>query len=328
MSTEGFGGSRVARAISTADMRQIALMVALLDAQSLSQAAERMGLTPPAASQSLQRLREFFGDELVQRQGSDYVATPLGQGVLASFREMVHLWQDITSGAPFDPASGEAHLRIMSAEGFTRVDLNACYSAIVALAPHVRLDVREPDAATGGYEGLRTADADVLLTAWPPPEDAPDLHAEPLPATTFTHCCLSAAHPRIGDSLSLQQYLAEHHLLASVTMRATEAAVLPIDRWLMSIGLPPRSCSVVYPIDRLAHVLSTTDRLATVAPIDGNDLRRRAPGLRLLPLPPELPRSWRPNYMVWHHRTHQSPPHRWLRERLREHVALDPVVAA
>lgn len=328
MSTERPGAPRLARAVGTADMRQIALMVALLDAQSLSQAAERMGLTPPAASQSLQRLRELFGDELVQRQGTDYVATPLGQGVLASFREMVHLWQDITSGAPFDPASGDAHLRIVCAEGFTRIDLNACCSAIVALAPHVRLDVREPDAATGGYAGLQAAVADVLLTARHPPEDAPDLHAEQLPVTTFTHCCLSAAHPRIGDSLSLQQYLAEHHLLASVTMRANDATVLPIDRWLMSVGLPPRSCSVVYPIDRLAHILSTTDRLATVAPIDGDDLRRRAPGLRLLPLPPELPRSWRPNYMVWHHRTHQSPPHRWLRERLREHVVADPVVAA
>ena len=38
----------------------------------------------------------------------------------------------VTAALSVDPASGEAHLRIMSAEGFTRVDLNACYSAIVS----------------------------------------------------------------------------------------------------------------------------------------------------------------------------------------------------
>lgn len=315
--------------MSSADMRQLALLVALMDTQSLSQAAERMGLTPSAASQSLQRLREPFGDELVVRQGPGYVTTPVGRTVLESFREMVRLWQEATSGAPFfDPASSEAHLRIVSVEGFTRLDLNACYSAVVSLAPRVRLDVRTPDLASGGYDGLYSSGTDVLLTSLPPPQDALDLHAEPLPAAALTHCCLSAAHPRIGETMSLQQYLAEHHLLASAAVSAGPAAVSSIDRWLLSIGLPPRATSVVYPLDRLAHVLSTTDRVATVALSDGESLRRHAPGLKLVPLPPELPQAGRPNYMVWHHRTHHSPPHRWLRERLREYVMAEPETPA
>lgn len=315
--------------MASADMRQLALLVALVDVQSLSQAADRLGFTPSAASQSLQRLRESFGDELVVRHGSDYRTTPLGQTVLESFREMVRLWQEATLGASvFDPSSSEAHLRIASIEGFTRLDLDACYSAIVSMAPRVRLDVRETDAATGGYEGLYSSSTDVLLTSLPPPENASDLHAEPLPVAVLTHCCLSASHPRIGDTLSLQQYLAEHHLLASAAVSAGQASVSPIDRWLTSIGLPPRTSSVVHPRGRLAYVLSTTDRVATVSLGDGEALRRHAQGLKLVPLPPELPQAGRPYYLVWHHRTHHSPPHRWLRERLREHVLSDPVSLA
>jgi LysR family nod box-dependent transcriptional activator len=309
--------------VSSVDMRQLALVVALVDTQSLSQAAERLGLTPSAASQSLQRLRESFGDELVVRQGTGYLLTAPGQRVLESFREMVQLWHEASSGGSFfDPASSDAHFCIACVEGLVEIDLDACYGAIVTRAPRIRLDVREPDLESGGYVGLHASSIDVLLTTVAPPGDAQDLHAERLPDAVFTHCCLSVSHPRIGDSLSMREYLAEHHLLASATVRLN-AKGSATDQWLVHAGYGARTSSSVYPVSRLAFVLSTTDRLATVSVRQGAVLRRHADGLRLLPLPPELPRSRSSRYMVWHHRTHHSPPHRWLRERLREYAVAD-----
>lgn len=310
--------------MSSTDMRQLALLVALVDAQSLSQAAERLGLTPPAASQSLQRLRDALGDELVVRQGTGYVLTSLGQTVLASCREMVHLWQDASSGvALFDPASSDANLCIACAEGIAEIDLDACCAAILNQAPRLRLDVREPDVESGGYSGLHSSRIDVLLTGLPPPEDAQDLHAERLPDAEYTHCCLSVSHPRIREALGLSQYLAEHHLLVPSTVRVTAQGGSQIDQWLMDAGYRSRASSVMHPLSRLAFVLSTTDRLSTVTVHLGAVLRRHIDGLLLLPLPPELPRIRLPRYMVWHHRTHQSPPHRWLRERLRDYRVVD-----
>lgn len=302
-------------------MRQLALLVALVDTQSLTRAAELLGVTPSAASQSLRRLRETFGDELVVRHKADYVPTPLGSSVIDDLREMVQIWQEATSGSAFfDPASTDAHMCIVCAEGFAEVELDACYTAIVTRAPRMRLDLQAPDMASGGYDGLRSAAVDVLLTSLPPPPDAQDLHAERLADAVFTHCCLSVSHPRIGDTLSLQQYLAEQHLLAPTTVRDAGTAGTRIDRWLVSAGYPPRRSSAVHPVSRMAVVLAATDRLATVSRHHGAMLRSHAEGLKLLPLPPEMPHVRTSRHMVWHHRTHLSPAHRWLRERLREYV--------
>ena len=100
--------------MSSADLRQVALLVALIDAQSLSLAADGVMCKRSAASQSLQRLRDVFGDELVVRQGPRYLPTPLGETVLPSFRDMAALWQHTSAGtAVFDPASSEASLSLV-----------------------------------------------------------------------------------------------------------------------------------------------------------------------------------------------------------------------
>lgn len=310
--------------MNSADLRQVALLVALVDAQSLSVAAERMSLTPSAASQSLDRLRELFGDELVLRQGASYLLTPTGQSALDSFREMTRIWQDATSGAAvFDPASSDAHLSIACVEGFVEIDLEACYAAIVARAPALRLDIETSEGGASAIADLYTSNVDILLTGQAPPTDADDLHAEQLAASEHSHCCLSEAHPRIRESLSIQQYMAERHLLALATTR-TRSAGSRIDQALVALGLGPRHFSVVQPLSRIAMLLATTDRLATVSAQQGAVLVRMSKGLRLMPLPPEVPRVPVQRYMAWHHRTHHSPPQRWLRERLRDYLYAEP----
>lgn len=306
--------------MSSADLRQVALLVALIDAQSLSQAAERVHLTPSAASQSLQRLRDLFGDELVVRQGPRYLPTPLGETVLPSFRDMAALWQRTSSGAAlFDPSSSEASMCVVCEEVFAELDLAACYAAIVSAAPRVMLDVRTPDPVPGSFVSLRSGAVDVLLTTFTPPADAEDLHAERFADAEFTHCCLSVAHPRIGASLTLAQYVAEQHVRAHPIERSG-GSLTPIDRALVALGHAPRRSSIVLSMPHLASIVATTDRLTTVSRHQGAVLSRYAEGLRLLPLPPEVPRIAAPRYMVWHHRTHHSPAHRWLRERLRAFV--------
>ncbi len=307
--------------MSSADLRQIALLVALIDAQSLSQAAESVHMTPSAASQSLQRLRDVFGDELVVRQGPRYLPTPLGETVLPSFRDMAALWQHTSAGAAFfDPASSEVPMSVVCEEVFVELDLAACYAAIVGAAPRVLLDVRTPDPVPGSFATLRSGVVDVVLTTFTPPGDAEDLHAERFADAVFTHCCLSVAHPRIGASLTLRDYVAEQHVRAHPIERSGTAALPPIDLALVALGYPPRRSSIVLSMPHLAAIVATTDRLTTVSRHQGAVLSRYAEGLRLLPLPPEVPRIAAPRYMVWHHRTHHSPAHRWLRDRLREFV--------
>lgn len=307
--------------MSKVDLRQLALLVALYDAQSLGEAARRLHLTPSAASQSLQRLRDALGDEIVIRHAGAYVLTPFGEGALETFREMLHAWSQASSGsAVFDAASSDAHWTLACALGFTEIDLDACYAAIVSAAPRLRLDVASPpEPAAAGWAALRSARVDVLLTTAIPPADADDLHAERFADAPITHCCLSVAHPRVGATLSIERFAAEPHVSLG-SLSATPGALDAIDLALMDAGYQPRQRSTVPSLPSLAAILATTDRLATVTAHQGSVLVRRVDGLRLVPLPQALSPPPEPRFMVWHHRTHAVDGYRWLRARLRSFV--------
>lgn len=311
--------------MTAVDMKQLALMVALHERQSLSAAALGVHMTPSAASQSLQRLREALGDEMVIRRGADYVLTPFGESALESFREMLRLWHDASTGSDvFDPATSEAHWVVACAEPFTEIDLDACYASVVSAAPRVRLDIGAEPAGDQAWGSLRSARIDLMLGCIAPPGDALDLHALRLADASMTHCCLSVTHPRVNASLTLAQYAREPHLALATGWDEARARD-PIDEALSAAGFPPRQQSAVPTLRHLAAIVATTDRVATVTAHQGAVLARHAEGLRLLPLPPALPRLQSPRFMTWHHRTHQQPAHRWLRDRLRQFIHTEPM---
>lgn len=306
--------------MSAVDLRQLALLVQVYEAQSLTEAARRLHMTPSAASQSLQRLREALGDQILFRQGAGYVPTPFGEGALEAFRDMLEVWAQASSGASmFDPASSDARWVLACAEAFTEIDLDACYASIVSLAPRSRVDLLTLPEPAQAWAALRAGRVDVLLTTAVPPADADDLHAERFPDAGITHCCLSVSHPRVGESLDLAQFANEPHV------RLGQPDTLPgvadaVDEALQIAGLAPRRCSTVNAIGHWAAILATTDRVASVTAHQGSVLLRKADGLRLVPFPAGLTLPPDPRYMVWHHRTHGADAHRWLRARLRSFV--------
>ncbi|MBX3611493.1 MAG: LysR family transcriptional regulator [Hydrogenophaga sp.] len=303
--------------MSAIDIRQLALLVALYEKQNLTSAAEALHMTPSAASQSLQRLRQAVADELVVRENGAYLATPVGEYALEAFRDILRLWEDIGHGhASFSPADAPAHWRIAYAEDFNELDINACYASLVAAAPRSRIDLLGMDE--GIWQELRAARVDLALSAMAPPDDAADLHAVHVADCELSHCCLSVAHPRIRSSLDLTSFATESHAgLASAEAglqgQALDAA--PVDA-----GLSSRRLSTVAHLQQLAVVIATTDRLASVSHRQGVAMLRLSEGLRLLPLPPALPRTPLSRFMVWHHRDHQVAGHRWLREQIKQHL--------
>ncbi len=310
--------------MSAVDLRQLALLVAVHEAQSLTEAARRLHMTPSAASQSLQRLREALGDQILIRQGAGYVPTPFGEGALEAFRDMLQIWVQAGGGeAMFDPASSDARWALACAEEFTEIDLDACYASIVALAPRSRLDLTTLPDPVQAWAALRAGRVDVLLTTAVPPADADDLHAERFPDAGITHCCLSVSHPRVGESLGLAQFASEPHVRLGLPDAAPGAADA-VDEALLIAGLPPRRCSTVPSLAHWAAILATTDRLASVTAHQGSVLVRKADGLRLVPLPAGLALPPVTRYMVWHHRTHGADAYRWLRARLRSFVFTGP----
>lgn len=128
-------------------------------------------------------------------------------------------------------------------------------------------------------------------------------------------CCLSRQHPRIRDSIDLEQYLAEVHLVTLYGSRR-ESMATALSRIIERHGRE-RRMTLVQSLRVAADILSRTDRLLTCNPEQANMICRLAPDVRALPLPIELDLPSREHYMVWHQRTQFSAAHRWLREQVR-----------
>lgn len=303
------------------DIRQLALLCELIDRQSLTEAANRLHITPSAASQSLTRLRQVLGDELCVREQHHYQLTPFGQSALASFREIVALWEGAsTTSWAFDPADCETHIVLSCYDGFGATELADFYLGITRSAPRLGLDIRAPANGPQDIAELRAGSVDILCSHQEPPADAPDLHAEKVKSFQISHCCLSADHPRIGGAISLADYVREEHLLITFLKRAG-AQRSPIDLALEGLGLPVRRSSVVNSWHLCAEMLACTDRLVSTSQEQAGMLMRMSPRIRCLPLPQGIAWPVVPVFLSWHQRTHHSKPHRWLRLQLRDYLS-------
>lgn len=307
--------------MKNADLRQLALLCELVDTQSLSEAAARLHMSPSAASQALARLRHALGDDLCVRDQQRYQLTPQGEAVLQPMRLIVELWREASSGGGlFEPQQCDARLRIACHDGFGPARLASFASHIHRLAPRVVLVVGTPDNGPRDIEALRAGEVDVVCAPVAAPDDARDLHAETLARWPVDTCCLRTGHPRIGPVLTLSQYIAEAHIDIGVP----GARAHPLDQALREAGWPERRADAVVSLALCAAMLAGSDRLVGTTAAQAAALCRADSSLRTLPLPDGPAWPVVAVHMLWHQRTHQSRPHRWLRQRLRDHLGAVP----
>lgn len=90
--------------LASVDLNLLVLLDALLEEGSVTRAAERVGLSQPAMSHALRRIRRLMGDEILLRQGSRYVLTPRAERLRIPLGEVLRRSADLlTGGAAFEP---------------------------------------------------------------------------------------------------------------------------------------------------------------------------------------------------------------------------------
>lgn len=308
------------------DIHQLDLLCRLIDHQSLGAAAEHLRMTSSAASQSLARLRAAFPEDLYVRQGGAYALTPYGERVIDGLRSIVRRWSEVEQSAQrFEPATCESRFAVACVAHTASPDLARFHEEFHALAPRARLDLQVPSYNATDVQALRTGKLDVLCASAPPPPDARDLHHELLCTHVLSRVVLRADHPRIGETLSLEEYLAEEHLVAHYR-NLDPASRSPLDSALLGMGLPMRRFTCVQSLWLCLHMVARGDYLMTMSLNGAQVLGKGLPWLRSLPLPDRLPTIHTSLHMIWHERTHRSAAHRWLRERLR--CAVQPLEGA
>ncbi|KYF91417.1 hypothetical protein BE20_14740 [Sorangium cellulosum] len=299
-----------ARDLSAVDLNLLVVLDALLDERHVTRAAARLGMTQPACSHALGRLRRALGDPLLVRgTGGAMVPTPRAEALAPGLRAALRgLASAIRGEARFDPGAARRTFRIATGD----------YAELVLLPPLLSLLAREapgidvwmlPLSLTqeGVVAQLSSGAVDVVIG--PPRRGWPEgLYLRPLFDERF-RCVVRRGHPAERSALTLDRYCALSHLL--VAPRGTPGSL--VDDALAALGRSRRVAATVSHFLVAPHVVAATDLMATLG---ARIVDAAAAPLGLAVLPPPLELAGFSFAMIWHERTHHDPAQRWLRDQL------------
>lgn len=293
------------------DLNLLRMLVALDDTRSVSQAGERLGLSQPAASNALSRLRLALDDPLFLRSKEGMVPTGFADSILPGIRtHLGALFTTLERGAGFDPANDTRVFRLSLSGLGEAIFLPGLAVRTIQAGPGLRLvntstptDMLADALATGavdlaigmvalsgrGVRSDRLFNEDYVAIAGPglpdPPADLDALRVArlmvPAPATTF------------GST---------------------------IDQALQIKGLGDRVVLRLGHFGALPQLLAKLD-LVAVVPRQLADQLTGAGQARRLPI--QISEAASPINMHWHDRTGNDPACAWLRAQVRALFATD-----
>jgi DNA-binding transcriptional LysR family regulator len=290
--------------VANLDLNLLVSLDALLQERSVSRAAVRLGLSQPALSASLSRLRRHFDDELLARVGNKYELTPLAaQLVDVTSSAMAGVLRVFTSADHFDPGTASRELTVFMSDYATTVLGPALAELLGAEAPAVRLRVQQlaSHLVDNATETLRSVDAMVL----------PLGHLTDLPHQRLFNddwvCLVGLDTPLVNDTLTLDQL----GTLPMVMTYQTPTAFTPVAKQLEMLGVEVNVQIVTESFLALPFLVAA---VRGVGLIQKRLADRLAPAaeVRILPCPfepvPLIEALW------WHPMYTRDAGHRWLRD--------------
>src|SRR6476620_6155186 len=128
------------------DIRLLRAFLVLMQERNVSTAAEHLGISQPAASHALARLRALFDDPLLLRSRAGMVASTRAAGFEQGVRELLATYDGLLGLArPFDPAVSSQTFVVSAPEYAERLLLPGLAQRARREAPHVRIEVQTPD---------------------------------------------------------------------------------------------------------------------------------------------------------------------------------------
>ena len=287
------------------DPKLLRLLDLLYTTRSVTRAAEQLGQSQPTVSIWLGRLRKHLNDPLFVRTPEGMQPTPRTDALITTVREVLEGLKRLSeSQAQFDPAGATRVFRIFMTDASHITLLPRLFAHVRALAPNVRLEAATMDARL--VPSMQSGEADLALGLVRPLETG--LEAGFYQQTLFEQdwiCLCNARHPRIGDTFTLDDYLAEAHIgiVSGTGYQLLDAAIknLRVERRVL-LELPG--------FLGLAAILSNSDLVATLPRHIGRTLAESA-GLRQLACPLGIASFSVKQY--WHARYHHDVANQWLR---------------
>ena len=289
------------------DLNLLTALEALLAERSVTRAAARIGLSQPATSHALSRLRTLFQDPLLERVGSVMKLTARGEALeprvataLAAVRAV------LGPPAAFDPLKARGALRLASSDFLQVMVLPALIERLTIEAP--RIDVAIHPSSHLVASGLVGGDFDFALA--PMRESPADLRSEPLFADQFVSV-VRKGHPLLRGRMTVERFAAARH--AFTAPAGTSGGI--VDQALAERGASRRVMLQAAQFLVMPFIVASTDLVLTLPKGVAKLFQRRLP---LLAFKPPLELEPFTISLIWHARSERDPLSSYLRRTLIE----------
>ncbi len=289
--------------IAEIDLNLLVVFNALMTERQVTRAGESIGLSQPATSNALARLRKLTQDKLFVRNGGALHPTPVAIALAQQIQPALDQIQTALSPVqPFDPTTSDRIFNIGMSDYVEFVLLPPLLEKLETTAPHVKIQVKSGDR----QHRLALLDSGKIDLLCGLILDRIEWHEKQLLFREQFVCVCRRDHPFIGDALSLQDYVNASHLLVSVQ----EDMVGRVDYLLAQQNLK-RHIALSIPHFLVAPaILARTNLIATLAERVAGEFAP-AQNLKILPCP--IPLTGFSIFMRWHQSMHEHSSNAWLR---------------
>lgn len=300
--------------LASLDLNLVLVLRELLRERNVTRAAERVGVTQPAVSAALSRLRRHFGDELLVRINRGYVLSPLAMQLQRQVEEICAASERLfATGTGFDPASSRREFTLIMADYTVDILGSSLSGLFERTAPDATLRIRQVRESLA----LEMSDLIRLVDGIVAPERSQGLspmRSAELFRDEWVCVTSAAAGPPVGGSLTFED-LKDASWVVPFYRNENSPLAPPVIRQLSSLGIRPHVAIGVESYLAVPRLIAGTSRVALMqrrlAALFASQL-----DLRVWPCPgdpePVVEVLW------WHEDRDADPGHAWLRRALTE----------
>jgi DNA-binding transcriptional LysR family regulator len=301
--------------LANLDLNLLVALRELVRERSVTRAAQRLGVTQPAASAALARLRRHFGDDLLVREHGEYVLTALGAQLAEQVDAVCAAAERLfATSTHFDPSTSDREFTLVMADYTIMVMGETLSQSLRKAAPHARMHVRlvRESLSTEYADGIRFVDGMV----------APPTHGFALPGTRSAElfrdrwvCVVDADNPALDAGKLRLPDLARLPWVAPYYRNNPNPTGVPVMRQLALLDIQPRIAVRVESYLAVPYFVAGTDRVALMQERIALLLAAQM-NLKVLECPgapePIVEALW------WHRYYEDDTAHAWLRRLIVE----------
>jgi len=304
------------------DLNLLRVFDAMMLERSTVRAGERVGLSQPAVSSALGRLRSILGDELFVRDGNRMMPTPRALQLKEPVRQaLVQIEEALAANVAFDPRTSTRSFILIGSDYFSTLLMPKLAAIVTPIAPSLILQmIDHPSTDVFGLLSDNRADIALDRTL-----ETPEWIASQKLFRSWLVCIARRGHPllgargiRPGDIIPADAFCAIPQVLRSADGGKTGT----IDPTLERLGLSRKVVITVPHFQAVALAVATSELLGSI-PVHFARLVAERLDLDIYSPPMESPAM--DVTMYWHRRLDRDTGNAWLRERLVEIASFDLV---